>query len=130
MKQWKVSARNIDKSRPDIEWLIAAEDEDEAAGVGFKKAKETPNASDSSIDVDQYPLDTEGREDREEIIIRLFDALRMTREYMDLDHLEYKDLGNGVQHVIAKFEGGGTRTINVSCDSGIAMIKDILKGLQ
>lgn len=129
MKQWTISAKNIKEGEPDIKWIIAAEDEDEAADIGFKKAEEDKNASKHSLGIDQYPLDTEGREDKEEITWRLFDALRMTREYMELASLEYTK--DGYKEIVtATFEDGHTREINVALDSGSAMLRDILRGLK
>ena len=127
MKQWKVSVRNNDETKDDIEWLIAAEDEDTAADIGFKNAAANPEASTGSISVDQYPLDTEDREDKEEILYRLCDTLRMTREYMELGDLIYD---KEREIVTAIFGDGKSKRINVACDSGIAMIRDILRNLR
>lgn len=126
MKRWIISAKNIKDGEPDIKWLISAEDEDEAAEIGFEKAQENHHACKCSLGVDQYPLDTEGHEDKEEIVSRFFDALRMTRQYMELISLEYS---KETERVIAVFENGHKKNIDVACDSGIAIIKDILSNL-
>ena len=55
-------------------------------------------------------------------------TLRETRQYSDLESLDYAKKGEG-RYVIARFVNGGYRKINVTADSGIAMIKDILKYL-
>lgn len=129
MKQWIVSAKNVNEGEPDIKWLVAAEDEDQAADIGFKKVEENKYASKCSLGIDQYPLSTGGEEDKEEITYRLFDALRMTREHMDLQSLEYsKDEYKEI--VTATFEDGYSKEINIALDSGIAMIRDIIKGLR
>lgn len=55
-------------------------------------------------------------------------TLRQTRQYDDLYWLEHIQDGHK-RYVIAEFTNGNIRIINVSLDSGIAMIKDILKNL-
>lgn len=57
---------------------------------------------------------------------RLLETLKLTRQLYDLiglDYIEEKEL------VVAHFEGGGKKEINVACDSGIAMIRDIIRGI-
>lgn len=63
-------------------------------------------------------------ENKQAICDALTKALRLTRQFEDLGYLEYDDKS---ETVLVKFENGGTRTINVGCDSGYAMIKDIVK---
>lgn len=65
-------------------------------------------------------------EDKRAICLTLFNVLRLTREYHDLIELKYD---NDKEAVVATFEGGYTRKINVACDSGVAMVKDILRGI-
>lgn len=63
------------------------------------------------------------RENKKLIVGHLFHALKATRafeELIDLDYIEPEEI------VVAHFERGGKRTINVACDSGIAMIRDIV----
>ena len=55
-------------------------------------------------------------------------TLRETRQYSDLESLDYAKKGEG-RYVIARFVNGSSRKITVTMDSGIAMIKDILKHL-
>ena len=55
-------------------------------------------------------------------------TLRETRQYSDLESLDYAKKGEE-RYVIASFDNGGYRKINITMDSGIAMIKDILKRL-
>ena len=64
------------------------------------------------------------REDKQKICNLLLKALQETRNLYDLTGLLYdpeKDV------VIATFESGYTKTANVACDSGTAMIRDIIK---
>lgn len=62
-------------------------------------------------------------EDKNLICIGLALALRTTRMFEDLDHLEYND---DSETVLAKFKNGGLRVIGVEGDSGYAMIQDIV----
>lgn len=65
-------------------------------------------------------------EDKRRICGRLLETLKLTRQLydlIDLDYIEEKEL------VVAHFEGGGKKEINVAMDSGIAMIRDIIRGI-
>ncbi len=65
-------------------------------------------------------------EDKQKICDRLLETLKLTRQLydlIDLDYIEEKEL------VVAHFEGGGKKEINVAMDSGIAMIKDIIRAI-
>lgn len=66
-------------------------------------------------------------EDKNVICIALGMALRTTRMFEDLDHLEYND---DSETVLAKFKNGGLRVIGVEGDSGYAMIQDIVKHID
>ncbi|MGM9519512.1 MAG: hypothetical protein ACI3WS_02445 [Phascolarctobacterium sp.] len=55
-------------------------------------------------------------------------TLRQTRQFDDLRELNHIEAGRE-RFVIAKFTNGSARKIDVTMDSGIAMIKDILKNL-
>ena len=63
------------------------------------------------------------REDKQKICDLLLKALQETRNLYDLTNLLY-DLENEV--VIATFDNGYTKKANVACDSGTAMIRDII----
>lgn len=60
-------------------------------------------------------------ENKQLILDSLCSALQLTRDQADLEALEYKEIGPDEQRVIATYDGGGSREINVSLDSGIAM---------
>ena len=65
-------------------------------------------------------------ENKQLICDRLLECLYLTRQLydlIDLDYIEEKEL------VVAHFEGGGKKEINVACDSGIAMIRDIIRAI-
>ncbi|MCD7862404.1 MAG: hypothetical protein LUG61_02550 [Lachnospiraceae bacterium] len=64
-------------------------------------------------------------ENKQEICDLLCQALQATRQYHDLEDLFY-DMDLSGETVTATFQGGGVRRINVTADSGAAMIRDIL----
>lgn len=65
-------------------------------------------------------------ENKQEICDLLCEALRATRDQHDLKELIYDE-----EHelVTVIYEGGGT-TVNVAFDSGIAMIRDIMRAIK
>ena len=69
-------------------------------------------------------------ENKQLILDALCSALQLTRDQADLEALEYKEIGPAKQRVIATYDGGGSREINVSLDSGIAMIRDVLRAIE
>lgn len=62
-------------------------------------------------------------ENKQDICDALLVALKKTRYMKELESLTYDD-GNEI--VTAKFSNGGKKEINVSMDSGQAMIRDIM----
>lgn len=67
-------------------------------------------------------------EDKAKIIASLLTTLRLTNNLADLEELELCRRF-GEEFVLATFISGHTKEINVTCDSGTAMIKDIMKAL-
>lgn len=66
------------------------------------------------------------KEDKRAICEVLLPVLQMTRQLDDLTGLEYSGvLPDGSEHVTALFRAG-RKVINVSGESGIAMISDII----
>ena len=59
----------------------------------------------------------------------LCEALKATRDQHDLKNLVYHREGTDDELVSIVWENGGT-SVNVSMDSGIAMIRDILKAIS
>lgn len=54
------------------------------------------------------------------------ETLKLTRlgtDLIDLDYIKESEI------VVAHFEGGHSVDINVACDSGVAMIKDIIRAI-
>lgn len=61
----------------------------------------------------------------------LLATLVMTRNLHDLRSLIYKkDPESGEETVTASFDGGGSKIINVTADSGTAMIRDIMRHID
>ena len=63
-------------------------------------------------------------ENKQEILDKLLATLQATRIFRDLASLEYEP---EQEMVTAVYEGGATLRVNVACDSGFAMIKDVLR---
>lgn len=66
-------------------------------------------------------------EDKQKILDLLLPALQATRHLYDLVSLEYVRKSEYHQYVEAIFTSGYTKQINVSMDSGIGMIQDIMQ---
>lgn len=68
-------------------------------------------------------------EDKQAICDALCEALKLTRNYRDIQQLEYcKDEIKEIVSVI--FSDYTFKDINVACDSGTALIRDVMKGLS
>lgn len=66
-------------------------------------------------------------ENKQEICNLLLKAIQATRAGKDITALDYiNDKEVGVEVVEIKFKGDIVRPVDVSCDMGIAMIRDIL----
>lgn len=68
-----------------------------------------------------------GSEDKQHILDLLLPALQATRDLEDLQGLAYD---KEAEAVTATFSSGGAKRANVACDSGIAMIRDVLEALK
>lgn len=69
-------------------------------------------------------------EDKQKICDRLLETLKLTRlgaELIDLDYIAEDEIV--VAHFGGGHGGGHKAEINVACDSGVAMIKDIIRGI-
>lgn len=67
-------------------------------------------------------------ENKQEILNLLVPALQATRDQHDLIGLTYEAF-DGTEIVRVEY-AGGHRTVNVSLDSGIAMIRDVLRSME
>lgn len=68
-------------------------------------------------------------EDKNKICALLLKAVQATDNAWDCESLNYEKLPNGDEQVTVIWESGGKRIINVSMDSGTAMISDIMNNL-
>lgn len=71
------------------------------------------------------------KENKARIVNQLFRLLRMTRDQEALIGLEYnKDSKTFDETVVAIYRSGRKQEINVSMDSGIALIRDVVRALR
>lgn len=68
-------------------------------------------------------------EDKQKILDLLVPALQATRDQHDLVSLIYEEKSDTRQEVVINYENG-SRRVNVSLDSGIAMTRDILRAME
>ena len=70
-------------------------------------------------------------ENKKEITKALLPVLQMTRNLWDLTDLEYREDEevSGIEVVIATFRNGHRKVVDVTMDSGTALIKDIINGI-
>ena len=66
-------------------------------------------------------------ENKQKICDLLCDALRLTDAYGDIEMIAYNE---SKETVAVVFESGYTRNINVAMDSGMSMIRDIVRCLE
>lgn len=69
-------------------------------------------------------------EDKQQICNKLLEALKITRDQRDLVALCYGRESGDRETVAAVYENDAVKKINVSLDSGQAMIADILKAIR
>lgn len=74
-------------------------------------------------------MTTPTTENKQYICTLLCTALKATRDQHDLKSLTYQETGPDTSRVIATWESGSQR-INTSMDSGIAMIREILRAIS
>lgn len=70
------------------------------------------------------------REDKQHICHLLLKTLRATRGYYDLIELNYKQDEQTKDETVTAVFVNGKVAINVTMDSGEAMIRDIMRGLK
>lgn len=68
------------------------------------------------------------KEDKQKILDLLLPALQATRALDDLMSLVYVKTEQDEERVIAIFPEGD-KIVNVTMDSGVAMIQDVIKGI-
>ena len=102
-------------------WEVYANSIEEAENRGYQLALESKVADSGTVEVE--PLE----EDKQLICDKLLNVLHLTRGLFDVLELTYD---SGKETVTALFESGYTKTANVCMDSGVAMIRDILKQIS
>ena len=66
-------------------------------------------------------------EDKEVVTNALFQALKTTVEGVNIAEMNYRLLTNGHELVTIIYDNGYRKTVNVSCDSGVELMKDVLR---
>lgn len=66
-------------------------------------------------------------ENKKEIVGRLSILLKATRAGWDLDRLK---LSEDQKEVLVIFRSGYEKRVNIECDSGIALIQDVIQSLM
>lgn len=70
-----------------------------------------------------------GSENKQEILDALLQTLQKTRDQYDLEDLQLQK-ERGEEHVIITYRGGYKDTVNTTLDSGVSMIRDVLRKLD
>ena len=69
-------------------------------------------------------------EDKQEIINWLFQTLKQTVAGDGLESIKYEQLNNGDEIAVLMYDNGYRKSVNISCDSGIALMRDILRNIE
>ena len=69
-------------------------------------------------------------EDKQNVINYLFAALKQTVAGVDLESIRYEQLTNGDEIAVLMYENGYRKSVNISCDSGLALMRDILRAIE
>ena len=69
-------------------------------------------------------------EDKQEIINWLFQTLKQTVAGVGLESIKYEQLNNGDEIAVLMYDNGYRKSVNISCDSGIALMRDILRNIE
>ena len=69
------------------------------------------------------------KENKSQITQALFEAIKLTRAGADIQNMEYVNDPNslGREHVIITFADNYIKRVNVSLDSGCALIRDVMR---
>lgn len=66
-------------------------------------------------------------ENKVQICAQLTETLKLTRQFNDLEGI---DLEDNEETAVVRWKGGFESRVNIACDSGSAMIRDILKAIS
>ena len=67
------------------------------------------------------------KEDKQLITKLLLATLKMTRAGQDIVDMNYKIREDGDEIVIIQYTWGSEKRVNVSCDSGASLIRDVMR---
>lgn len=104
--------------------VVEAEDAAAAENIGYQWALKDRTLDAGTVEVE--PLE----EDKQAICNKLSDLLQMTRGLFDVEELTYEKTASGEEVVTALFRSGRTKIANVTGDSGVAMILDIVRQIR
>lgn len=69
-------------------------------------------------------------ENKETIIGLLLQALRFTVDGVDIEQIRYEQLNNGDEIAVIMYTNGYRQSVNISGDSGLALMRDILRAVD
>ena len=69
-------------------------------------------------------------ENKETIINCLYQALKFTVAGVGLEAIRYEQLMNGDEIAVLMYDNGYRKSVNISCDSGLALMRDILRAIE
>lgn len=69
-------------------------------------------------------------EDKEEIIKWLLTTLKLTVAGLDISDIKYEQLASGDEIAVIIYDNGYRQSVNISCDSGVALMRDILRAIE
>ena len=115
--EWLVKVRPSGGREFVQQWNVHCDTPDEALKMCVTRACELQLPF--RIDIGVEPV----YEDKQKILEVLTELLMYTRALCDVQELKYDE---DKETVTAVFESGGKKVVNVSGDSGVAMIRDVL----
>ena len=69
-------------------------------------------------------------EDKQNVINYLFQALKQTVAGVGLDAIRYEQLNNGDEIAVLMYDNGYRKSVNITADSGLALMRDILRAIE
>lgn len=69
-------------------------------------------------------------EDKELILSWLLGTLKCTKEGFNLVNISYKELDGGREQALLVYENGYRKAVEITGDSGIQMIADIIRAVK
>jgi len=69
-------------------------------------------------------------EDKATVVNMLFQTLKQTVAGVGLQEMRYEMLNDYNEIVVLIYEDGYRKSVNVSCDSGIVLMRDVLRAME